>query len=84
MDRNLYSVQLHQHISETKGISNITTAVYYNLKKAKLAKKYARVRQKLEKEKGVRLSTINFNIHSEQWIEPTIVTPDTNKKKKKK
>lgn len=84
MDRNLYSAQLQRHIAEEKGIHNITTAVFYNQKKAKLAKKYARVCQKLEKDKGVRLSTINFHMKSEEWIEPEVLTETKKAKKNKK
>ncbi len=88
-DRNLYSYQLQQHIAQTYGQEDVLTAVFYDTKPAKLEKKVAAVMEKSSKNNGLRLKTLDFRFHTEEWIEPEVVETKaeataTHDKKKRK
>ncbi len=88
-DRNLYSYQLQQHIAQAFGQEDALTAVFYDTKQAKLEKKAASIIEKSGKSNGLRLKTLDFRFHTEEWIEPEVVeakeeaTATHNKKKHK-
>lgn len=76
MDRNLYSIQLQHHISETFHHEDIFTAIFYNTKKSKLDKKAAKIREKISKERYLRITDTDYRFHCEEWIAPEIISTD--------
>lgn len=74
MDRNLYAIQMEEHVAQTYGIQNVITAVYYDTKKKDLTKKLLSVKKKQGKNKGWHLHDTELAFHSELWIAPEILT----------
>lgn len=72
-DRNLYSYQLQQYITNTYGQEDVFTAVFYDTKPAKLEKKVATVMGKSDKDNSLRLKALDFRFHCEEWIEPEVL-----------
>lgn len=79
-DRSLYSLQLNNHLVAKKQRENMTCVLFFNKNKAKLEKKYQKVRRKYRENHAVVLQPLGvdeFRFEPEEYIEPVVTTGTT-------
>lgn len=74
--RQLYSEQLQNHLQLLEGAEQVTCAVYFSKKEAKLKKKYQKMLKDYQAEKHLIVKVLqksDFAFEKVNWIESTIV-----------
>lgn len=74
-DRSLYSLQLNNYMVGQLQRENMTCAVFFDKKKARLEKKYQKIRKKYRTGSDFVLQMLGvdaFRFQTEEWVEPIV------------
>lgn len=72
-DRSLYSLQLSRRLAQM-GHEGMTCVVFFGKNKAKMEKKYQKIRRKYREKHGVEIQFMGsdrFRFETEEWADPT-------------
>lgn len=75
-DRSLYSLQLNNYLVGTQKREHMTCAIFFDKNKAKVEKKYQKVRKSYRERNAVRLQQLGvdqFRFTPEEWVESEII-----------
>lgn len=71
-DRSLYSLQFKNYLEENLNIKNPTCAVFFHTNRAKVEKKFLRIRKEYKDFEGMSLKQLNagtFSFEPIEWID---------------